>query len=56
MVGEQNLHFYGTIHSFKQLFGACFGVGFSVQRMEKVLVLTTYYKQVTLFHVKKGND
>lgn len=56
MVGELNLHFYGTIHSFKQLFGACFGVGFSGQRMEKLLVLTTAYKQVTLFHVKKGHD
>ena len=56
MVGEQILHFYGTIHSFKQLFGACFGVGFSGQRMEKLLVRTTYYKQVTLFHVKKGHD
>ena len=54
MVGELNLYFYGTIHSFKQLFGACFGVGFSGQRMETLLVLTTYYKQVMLLCVKKG--
>lgn len=53
-VGELNLYFYGTIHSFKQLFGACFGVGFSGQRMETLLVLTTYYKQVMLLCVKKN--